>query len=317
MNLCVGALRGRRRAVALACLTLATALLAGCSESRSNLGTASVPDAAMEAAPPEGGADGAAAEAASDLSVDVSERTVISTASLSVEVSDVEDASERAVERVVAAGGHVAAETAYSDGGELPSASLTLKVPQDGYEEALEELAELGDLRSLERRVEDVTEEVADVDSRVESAEASLARLRDLLEEAGTVEEVLAVEAEIGTRQGELEALQARQEALAGQTAYGTIELSLVGPASATDVDPSGFGDGFAAGVQALQTLLRGIAVLVGWLLPFLPLVALGGVPVWLLLRRRRRPARDAAPGHADVAADDEAAPAPPEREEG
>src|SRR5690606_17696431 len=110
---------------------------------------------------------------AADLVAEPGERAVAHTASMSVTVADVDAAVADAKEWVRGAGGYVAAESVDSAAGQNPTAHLTLRVPADSYEEALEEFAALGDRQYLEQRAQDVTEEVADVDSRVASAEAS------------------------------------------------------------------------------------------------------------------------------------------------
>ncbi|GAA4954139.1 hypothetical protein GCM10023224_44290 [Streptomonospora halophila] len=276
--------------------------MAGCTTSGGSAGDASSAGSAdggsgERAAPAEPGAqaqgdaagDGPGSQLAAD--VPVAERDLVHTADLSVEVENVRGAAEEAVDWTESTGGYVAAENVQTTEGSPPHASLTLHVPQKRYEEALEELAGLGTRSSLDRRVEDVTEQVADVDSRVESAEASLERLRELLDEAESVEDVLAVEEQISTRQQDLEALQARQESLAQQTSYGTVRLDLAPPETYVEEpadDSIGFLGGLLRGWRALVDVAQAASVAVGWLLPFVALGAAVGTPAWLLWRRRR-----------------------------
>ncbi|WP_165498571.1 DUF4349 domain-containing protein [Streptomonospora litoralis] len=230
--------------------------------------------------------------------VPLAERDLVHTADMAVEVDGVQKAADAAADWTRSAGGYVAAEQVQTAEGSPPHASLTLHVPQDRYEDALEEFASLGSRSNLDRNVQDVTEQVADVDSRVESAEASLERLRDLLEEAESVEDVLAVERQISTRQEELEALQARQRSLAQQTTYGTVRLELAPPETyveAPEDDGIGFLGGLQHGWQALVGAVEVLLVVVGWMLPFLLVAAVIGVPGWLAWRRRRRAAPDRA----------------------
>ncbi|TDQ49616.1 DUF4349 domain-containing protein [Actinorugispora endophytica] len=262
--------------------------------------------------------DGAAQEAApgeypdpSGTDLDAAERSVVHTASVLVQVEDLDAAATDAKQWVRDNGGYVSAESASSTDSANPTMRMTLKVPSDHYEQALEEFSALGDRKSLDRYAEDVTEEVADVDSRVDSAEASLGRLRDLLEEAGTVDEVLEIEGQLSTRQADLEALQARQRVLAESTAYGTVDLSLALPSSVvppSDDDSPGFLGGLASGWRALTAVVDVLVVAFAWLLPFLAVFALAAAPaVWLVRRSRarREAAAHGAPRPAEPVADD------------
>ncbi|MFI6578258.1 DUF4349 domain-containing protein [Nocardiopsis sp. NPDC050513] len=246
----------------------------------------------MSAQSEEGAGDGAGALGSG---VEAADRDLIHTATMSVRVRDVEEASQRASELTVEAGGYVSSEELSTPVGGSPSARLTLRVPAEGYEDALTGLAELGDRSSLERSVEDVTEEVADVESRVASAEAALETLRGYLEEAEDVDDLLRVEQEIQNRQSELEAFQARLEALDNQTAYSTVHLSLDSPDTYVDGpsgDAVGFLEALGQGWAALAAVALWIAVIAGWALPFLVIAAAVGLPLWWYLRRRARAAR-------------------------
>jgi hypothetical protein len=143
---------------------------------------------------------------------------------------------------------------------------------------------------------------VADVDSRVKSAKATLDQFRTLLTKADKIGEVLEVEREISTREADLEAMQARQRALSAQTSMATITLTLVEPpksAKKPDEEPDGFVGGLAQGWHALASSARVGLVVLGVLLPWLGLAAV----VWVLVRlgmrlplRPRRATRPAPP---------------------
>lgn len=252
-------------------------------------------DFAAEADRAEGeGAEEGGGSSVVDPDTEVADRRLIHIADLTVRVEDVAEASQEAKELAVTAGGHVASESLSTPTGGTPEAYLTLRIPNEGYEGALEDLAGLGDRSDLNRSVEDVTGEVADVESRIESAETALETLRGYLEEADDVDELLRVEREIQDRQAELEAFQARLKTLEDQTTLSTVNLTLVPPQSYIEEPPEegiGFLGGLERGWLALVSVFEGLAVAVGWLLPFAAVLA---VPVTALvwwLRRRRRAA--------------------------
>jgi hypothetical protein len=288
--------------VIAACLSawLLVACSAGGGESAdraSEVGAVSEQEAAAPEMADEGAADGDMSEEGAEggsgvgTDVEIEGRDLIHTADLSVRVDDVAEASEAAKDLAIAADGYVAFEQVSTPTGGAPESTLTLRVPNEGYEGVLSDLAELGDRSSLERSVEDVTEEVTDVESRIESAEASLETLRGYLDEARNVDDLLEVEREIQTRQAELESLQARMESLSNLTAYSTVNLRLMPPETYLE-EPSeesiGFTGGLERGWRALTSLGEDLAVALGWLLPFLAVIVVVGAGPWIWWRRRR-----------------------------
>ncbi len=128
------------------------------------------------------------------------------------------------------------------------------------------------------------------MDSRVDSAQTSLERIRSLLSRANKLGAVIRLESVLADRQADLEALQARQRTLAGQTTMATLRVEL---APTTRSDPPGKDDdlrGFTAGIaqgwDALREVVMGASTVLGVLLPFATVAAVALIPVALLRRR-------------------------------
>lgn len=276
-------------------LLAASLALAGCSESggdskaSSDAATAHAPTAAPGAG---GGAyeDGRSARRAPRLAP-----SVIRTASLEVEVRDVPGALAKARQVTEDAGGYVGEESTDrdDDGGERTR--VVLRVPSERYEEVLGSLQGTGKLLRRTARAQDVTDQVVDVDSRVKSQRASVARVRELMDRAEKLTDVVALEGELSSREADLEALLAQQASLKDRTGLATITLSLAGKgahATAGD-DTPGFLDALSGGWHAFLTMLRWIALVVGAVLPFAALLALL-VFLWRRVVRPRLPRRPA-----------------------
>ncbi|HEX4815495.1 MAG TPA: DUF4349 domain-containing protein [Nonomuraea sp.] len=232
----------------------------------------------------------------SDVKVTRQDRQVIYTGSMSVRVRQVAAAVEQAKQIVTAAGGHLSKEESNSASESRDTATLEFKIPPNAYGGALGRLGkELGTRISLNQSTQDVTLQVADVNSRLKSAEESLASLRRLLERAETIGQVLEVEREISAREADLESLQAQQKELAGQVAMATLTLRLLGPVAVEEdpeEEPAGFVGGLRSGWDALvstvKVLLTVLGAVVPWLVASLPLIAL---LIYLVRRdRARRP---------------------------
>ncbi|WP_440064260.1 DUF4349 domain-containing protein [Streptosporangium sp. OZ121] len=234
------------------------------------------------------------------------DRAIVYTAEMTVRAKDVTAAADRARQIVTTAGGYLARERsdAHSDG--EGSATLVFKIPPGNYPGTLDRLGkDLGTRESLQQNTKDVTEQVADVESRLKSAKAALDSLRTLLKRANTIGEVLDVEREVSNRESELESLQARQRTLASQTSMATLTLNLVGPAAVVqeeDDEPSGFFGGLETGWSAFVAAVKIGLTLLGVLLPWLVLIGLVWLVLAFLLRLRRggRGDRPLAPAPAD-----------------
>lgn len=288
---------------ALAGVLLAAALtLTGCSAGGSSGGSAAQATAAArgdahEAAPEAGGGSGrgAASDARATAPPRLTASHVIRTASLTVQVKDVPKALETARTAAENAGGYVGDETTTRDEKGRVRTRVVLRVPVDRYNEVLADLEDTGKLLDRTAKAQDVTDQVVDVESRIKSQRASVARVRALMDRATRLSDVVALEGELSRRESDLEALLAQQASLKDRTSMATITLSLseAPEPKAADDDPPGFVDAVAGGWQVFVGVLRWIALAVGAVLPFAAVAALAAV-VWLRIVRPRLPHRPA-----------------------
>lgn len=195
------------------------------------------------------------------------------------------------------AGGLVATENTERLDDTYETSHLVLRVPQDRFQEVLRELAGSGKLLSRTSNAKDVTDQVVDVDSRIATQRASVARVRELMDRAEKISDVVALEGELSSRQSDLESLLAQQSSLKDRTSLATITLDLTPPDAPDDDgrdEDAGFLDALGGGWGAFVTMLRWVAVAFGAALPFLLTGALALLG-WRALRRRGA-ARTAAP---------------------
>ncbi|MFD5469424.1 DUF4349 domain-containing protein [Streptomyces sp. NPDC127105] len=321
--------RSVRPAHALAGLLLATALsLTGCSagdstadsSAKSAAGAAGSEDQRGAADSGGGRASGARATAPPRITAN----HIIRTASLTVQVKDVPKALDAARTTTENAGGYVGDESTSRDEDGHERTRVVLRVPVDRYDEVLSDLEGTGKLIERTAKAQDVTAQVVDVDSRVKSQRASVARVRELMDQATQLSDVVSLEGELSLRESDLEALLAQQASLKDRTSLATITLSLSRnpapkPVVAEDGEP-GFLDALAGGWHVFVTVLRWIALAVGALLPFAAAAAVVAA-LWLRVIRPRLPRRPAADSTVmtapDALPDSRWEPAPPAGEPG
>ncbi|MEU9136884.1 DUF4349 domain-containing protein [Streptomyces sp. NPDC048404] len=222
---------------------------------------------------------------------------IIRTASLTVEVKEVTKALDDARTTAENAGGYVGNETTTRDGRGHERTRVVLRVPTERYDQVLADLEGAGKVVERTAKAQDVTDQVVDVESRVKSQRASVARVRELMDKATRLSDVVALEGELSSREADLEALLAQQASLKDRTSLATITLSLsetpVKKAEKKKEEDPGFVDALQGGWDVLVTMVRWLALAIGALLPFavvLGLIALA----WMRLVRPRLPRRPA-----------------------
>lgn len=259
-------------------------------------------DSESEPAPaPDEGGDAALAQAEDGAAgrAEPMQRAVVSTGRLDLRTDDVARARARALSLVQGWGGLVADEEASSDEGEVTYTTMTLRVPSERFAAAMTDLAGLGEVQDQSRSAEDVTTEVVDVGARVRAQERSVRRIEQLLAEAEDLGDVIAIESDLARRQADLDSLKSQQAYLDDQTSLSTISLTLDREPGddAADDDATGFLAGLDSGWSALLAATTVLATAAGAVLPFAALVLVLGVPLLLVVRRRR--GRDTPPAEA------------------
>jgi hypothetical protein len=293
----------RRLAPAAAAAAITALLLAGCSAGSDESSEPAVDAPAAPVAPEPGKVDGQTAEDAAGGAVGAqpADRSVITTGWVSITVDDPIASAEEAADLAEQAGGRVDSRTeSPGTDAQPPSASLTLRIPSDELDAFVDELRELGAVNSVSMNASDVTQQRQDLDGRIDALTASVDRLQQLLSEATTIADLIAIESELTTRQAELDSLTQQRDWLVDQVDFSTITVDLVTEDVAPDPQPDDFWSGLVTGWNALVAFASWLGVAVGVLLPWLlvGLVTTAVIVAIVLLatRRRRRGPTPSAP---------------------
>ncbi|UUX32810.1 DUF4349 domain-containing protein [Fundicoccus culcitae] len=117
----------------------------------------------------------------------------------------------------------------YQDDRGLHTLSLTLRVPQASFEEALATLTSggIGEVVQNSRGSEDVTRSMTDLDIRIESIDARIGRLNDLLDEATLISDIIEIQYSVEEAILERDQLLSEQATLEDQVNDSTITIEL------------------------------------------------------------------------------------------
>jgi hypothetical protein len=226
---------------------------------------------------------GAGAVGAPDPRVGVAPK-LIYTGDLVVRVDDIGKGASRATAVAADTGGVVFASESNLDG--KNETRLTIKVPSERFQEALDRLSSLGRVLRRQAKAQDVTAEVVDLEGRLKTAQASADRLRALLAGASSPTDIVAVEGELAKREADIESMQGRLRVLNDQVDLSTITLTVTERSSLeVNDDVPGFLKSVRTGAVALANVALVLVAAAGFLLPFVPFLIVG----WWLFRRYRR----------------------------
>ena len=175
---------------------------------------------APEAAPDKNDAEEAPAPLLAD-------RKLVRNATLRFRVEKLTDSEGRVSKMAGQFGGMITNSEEDRTGG-LSEMSMTVRVPAARLDAFLENLLKESiytDTKTI--TAEDVTRQYADTDARIRAKKATEARYLQLLQKARNVEEVMAVEAQIGQMREDIEAQEAVLRTLKNDVALSTITLTM------------------------------------------------------------------------------------------
>jgi len=179
-----------------------------------------------------------------------------------------------------------------SGSGDTKSAIVTIRVPNDRFNAALNQIKAIDgvDLQSAQVTGEDKTEQFIDLDARLKAKQDEEARYLALLAKADTVDNILKIDQVLSSVRAQIEQLQGQLNALKNRSTMATITASL----STAGIVASPLDTGwqpqrtFQTAIAALGGLMRVFADVAIWALvwSWIPLLALGAL--FVVTRRAR-----------------------------
>jgi hypothetical protein len=177
-----------------------------------------------------GDAGGAAAQTDGTVATD---RSIIRTGEVRLRVDDFEAAQANLTAAVESRGGYVSDSTRQvhdRNGESWTSGRVVLRVPAENFSGTMTLVEDEGRVLESSTSSQDVTEQVVDLQARLDNLRAERERLRTLYDRANDTEDVLAVERRLSEVQTEIERTEARLQNLERRVAYSTITVELAEP---------------------------------------------------------------------------------------
>jgi hypothetical protein len=215
------------------------------------------------------------------------DKKIIKTADLNVEVKSFRTFADRLRQNVKRSGGYIAQEQQTQSLSSIEN-TVTIKVPVDQFEDLMQQMASDSD-RLVDKKIssEDVTTQLVDTRSRLATKKEVRERYLEILRQAKSIKDILAVQDVINGVQEEMDAAAGRIAYLGHSAAFSTINLKFyqVLDASARDNPTPTFWyklkESINEGWNWMSSLVLGLISI--W-----PLLLIGGLG-WMIMRKRLR----------------------------
>lgn len=180
--------------------------------------------------------------------------------------------------------------------------NMVIRVPADRLDEFVEAVSNLGTVTLKERRAEDLSSSYYDTESRIESLEAQLSRLNELMQTA-QLSDITTLSEQIAQVQEELDTLNGQRSGYDNSLSYARVTVDLSEgdstPASSGD-QPSSSGSGltdrmsaaFTESVNGMGGFLEEMCVNLACWAPYIALLIPPVLLIWcivVLIRRKRK----------------------------
>ena len=241
-------------------------------------------------------------------------RKLIHEASLDVETKDFDAFTSKLTEEVEEFGGYLeyssVGGSSYLSEGSQRTAWYTARILEAQLDAFLAKIGDNGNITNLSKNVRDVTLAYVDVAGRISSLEAELSRLNELLEQASSMEDILANESKISDVLYELESYQSQKNTYDNLINYSTVNISVleVDVVSASQGD-SAWKQNQSGFMNSLYGLGRGLSSFVIGFLSAIPYLAVIAVVIIIVVKaahkrgrkKKNRPAEEPKADETDV----------------
>lgn len=222
-------------------------------------------------------------------------RKLIKTVNLNVETEEFDVLMPALEQRVASLGGYIEDMSSYNRGDNYSSdyigtkylryANMTIRIPKENLDTFLSTVAEQSNIVSRSESVTDVTLQYVDLESHKRALLAEQDRLLELMEQAETVEDIIAIEGRLSEVRYQLESMESQLRTFDNKIDYSTIYLNVDEVEQYTPTDQTSIGQRISSGfMESLRGVGRGISNFAIWLVIHLPYIVVWAVIIVVIV---------------------------------
>lgn len=210
-------------------------------------------------------------------------RKLIKTVYMDVETEHFDELLPGIEQKIEALGGYIENMHLYNgsryEGRKIRNANLTIRIPKERLDEFVGQVEDASNVVSKNETTEDVTLQYVDLESHKKALETEQQRLLELLEQAMTMEDIIAIEERMSQVRYELENMESQLRTYDNLVDYATVDITISEVERLTPVeevsDFQRMTQGFVNSVEGLFTGIKEFLIGLVIALPYLLFTAL------------------------------------------
>ncbi len=224
---------------------------------------------------------------------------IIKTGELQLQTKEFKQSVEGIIAKVQSLGGYVQSSNIqgnnfYNSGNNTRSASLVVRIPQKHFDSFLKDPGEFGTVVYTTSDSNNITAQYVDTEIRLKSLKVRHERLLALLEQAGELKDLFAIEQELGQVTYEIEKLSGTLQEYDQLVDMSTINIHIQEVYKIEENRPViTFGDKinntFKESIKGLKNLLEGFVLIIVAVIPFLIIIVPIIIIIILIIKRLKK----------------------------
>ena len=249
-------------------------------------------------------------EEGKDIKAEKAEEKLVYTCTVTLETENYRDSIKDIRESIKKCNGFIESEYEYGDASgydyssevyeakdtEIKHNKLIIRIPMDHYESFVSGMSAFGNVTEKNQDVENITKSYQDTETRIKALKTQENRLLEMMKKAETISDMITVEDRLTEVQSELEYYQNNLNTMDNKVNYGTVELSIHQVSRYTESPEISFGqkakNRFEDGINVIAGFFRGLALVIVFLAPILPIFLILAFVIFLIIRKMRKKQR-------------------------
>ena len=214
-----------------------------------------------------------------------SNRKLIKTVQLTAETYEFDELISTVEQKVASLGGYMENASIHTRYDDLKYGDFVIRIPVNKLDKFVTEFAEISNITDKDTSQKDVTLSYVDLESHKAALEAEEKSLLNLLENAASIEDIIALQSRLTDVRYQIESMESQLRTMDNLIEYATIDLYISEVETYTPIEKPGMGERISTGFKnSIDEVVEGFKNLIVFLIINSPFFVIFAVVVLVLV---------------------------------